>query len=364
MHRGAGDRGAAKRPRSESGFGGGGGGRGSFGGRGGGFSRGGSAPFRGGGRGGRDDEDHSGGRRGFSRGRGSGGSFRGGSSRGRGFVEERGRDFDRSGSGFGFRGRGRDGPRANPFSGGYRPQVSQEGGKPETAPVQLLKGRDVIVVLEKAGLLLGNLGLVDAYDRSASTELTNASLEGVRPDIVHQCLLALFDSDLAYHRRLRVYISLFARSKKVIEVSPALRPPRTYARFRGLMSALLREGSVSSVDGKVLMRVMPGSIAPVIPDGAEVIGLSNQLQAPVTTALTLARQAAKAPVPDTLQGGVKNISAIYCVSCTDDANLDGVEYITKTVCLNAYPTTAHVLCSRVCEGHFEVLNEKSKDAAK
>ncbi|EPY29531.1 hypothetical protein STCU_04490 [Strigomonas culicis] len=130
------------------------------------------------------------------------------------------------------------------------------------------------------------------------------------------------------------------------------------------MSALLREGRVSSVDGKVLMRVMPGSVAPVIPDGAEVIGLGNQLQAPVATALTLARAAAKAPVADTLQGGVKNIAAIYCVSCTDDASLDGIDYITKTVCLNAYPTTAHVMCARVCEGHYQVLSEGAQRAPK
>ncbi|KAG5475459.1 hypothetical protein LSCM1_03579 [Leishmania martiniquensis] len=216
------------------------------------------------------------------------------------------------------------------------------------------KPRDIVVILEKAGILLGNMGLVDAYDRAATTEIANESLKDVRPDIVHQCLLALFDSDLAYQHRLRVYISLFVRQGKVIEVSPALRPPRTYARFRGLMSALLRDGRICSTDGQVLMRLMPGSVAPIIPHGAEVVGLTNSLASPIVTATQLAQQAAAAPVDDSLQGGIKHVAAFYCISCTDDCNLDGIDYITRSVCLSAYPMTAHVQCARVCEGHTRV----------
>jgi rRNA small subunit pseudouridine methyltransferase Nep1 len=216
------------------------------------------------------------------------------------------------------------------------------------------KPRDVVVILEKAGILMGSMGLVDAYDRAATTEIANASLKDVRPDIVHQCLLALFDSDLAYQHRLRVYISLFSRQGKTIEVSPALRPPRTYARFRGLMAALLRDGRICSTDGQVLMRLMPGSVAPIIPHGAEVIGLTNSLTAPIVTPTQLAQQAAANPVDDSLQGGIKHVTAFYCISCTDDCNLDGIDYITKAVCLSAYPMTAHVQSARICEGHTRV----------
>lgn len=341
-------------------------------------------------------------------GRGRGG--RGGSS-GAGFGGARGRGGRGGGGGVGSRGGGaggdRDGVRdrdrsaagmssSSKWSGGYRPQVADEsvprphlpgersrggarggsfgGGRRGSAPFTPAHGarpvrsgpvsggghsragkpRDVVVILEKAGILLGNMGLVDAYDRAATTEIANASLTDVRPDIVHQCLLALFDSDLAYQHRLRVYISLFVRQGKVIEVSPALRPPRTYTRFRGLMAALLRDGRVCSTDGQVLMRLMPGSVAPIIPHGAEVVGLTNSLASPIVTATQLAQQAAAAPVDDALQGGIKHVTAFYCISCTDDCNLDGIDYITKSVCLSAYPMTAHVQCARVCEGHTRV----------
>ncbi|PWV08596.1 hypothetical protein C3747_88g206 [Trypanosoma cruzi] len=210
--------------------------------------------------------------------------------------------------------------------------------------------RAVVVILENAGLLLGREGVVDAYDRAASTEIANASLKDVRPDIVHQCLLALFDSELGWQRRLRVYISLFARSGRTIEVSPALRPPRTFRRFKGLVAALLRDGAVRSVDGTLLMRILPGSVAPVVPCGAPVIGLTNAVAAPVRTATQLAREALAEPVDDNLQGGVKNVAGFFCISCTDEADLDGIDYVTQQACLSAYPTTAHVMCARICEG--------------
>lgn len=217
------------------------------------------------------------------------------------------------------------------------------------------KARDVVVILEKAGLLQGHVSLVDAYERAATTEIANESLRDVRPDIVHQCLLALFDSDLAAERHLRVYINLIARVGKVVEVSPGLRPPRTYARFCGLMSVLLRDGRVCSAEGEVLMRTLPGSLAPVLPHGAEVVGVVNALASPVRTAMQLAQQAQAEPVSDALQGGIKNVSAFYCVSCTDDCDLSGVDYVSRTVCLSPYPLSSHVMCSRLCEAHARVL---------
>lgn len=211
----------------------------------------------------------------------------------------------------------------------------------------------IVVILEKAGLFLGRDGLVDAYDRAASTEIANDSLQDVRPDIVHQCLLALFDTDLAFRRRMRVYIS--TTKGKTIEVSPILRPPRTYGRFKGLMCALLTDGHISSVEGHTLMKVLPGSVAPIIPHGAPVFGLCNSQHAPVTTASELAKAALASPVSDELQGGQKNVAAFYCISCTDDQNMDGIDYVTNPVCVSVYPASSHVLCARICEGYGRAI---------
>lgn len=204
------------------------------------------------------------------------------------------------------------------------------------------------MILERAGLWLGRDGLVDAYDRTPSVELTNTSLAEIRPDIVHQCLLALFDSDMAFRHRLRVFISTV--KDKVIEVHPSLRPPRTFGRFKGLMEALLRDGVVQAADGQLLLRTLPGTVAPIIPHGAEVIGLSCSSTSPIVSASALAQQAVQNPVPESLQGGQKNALAFYVVCCTDDADASIVPYVTKEVTMCAYPMSSHVMCSRICEG--------------
>lgn len=377
-----------KRPREE---GGGDGGRfsSSRGGSRGGSSFGGGRGFGGGDRGGRGGRGFGGGDRGFG-GRGGGRGFGGdGGFRGRGFSG--GEGGFRGGRGGDFGGRSFHGGRGGGFSsrGGFNRHQQDEfnhnvaptesGIEQEAAaaaavrraPTRMAssssssnnnnkKEPNIVVILEKAGLFLGRDGLVDAYDRAASTELANDSLEGVRPDIVHQCLLALFDTDLAYRRRVRVYISTI--KGKTIEVSPILRPPRTYGRFKGLMSALLRDGHVSSVEGQTLMKILPGSVAPIVPHGAAVFGLCNSTSAPVVRPSELATKALAEPISNELQGGLKNVAAFYCISCTDDQNLSGIDYVTKPVCLSVYPTTSHVMCARICEGYGRCIGPVVRDA--
>ena len=241
-------------------------------------------------------------------------------------------------------------------TGGKRPREDDETN---------WRTRDVVVILERAGLWLGRDGIVDAYDRTPSVELTNESLKEIRPDIVHQCLLALFDSDLAYRDRLRVFISTV--KDKVIEVHPTLRPPRTYGRFKGLMESLLRDGVVQSADGVTLLRTLPGTVAPIIPHGAEVVGISCSTTAPIVSACALAQQAVKDPVSDSLQGGQKNALAFYVICCTEESDTSCVPYVTREVTPCAYPMASHVLCSRICEGfgrlHGPIVSSRQQPSA-
>lgn len=249
-------------------------------------------------------------------------------------------------------------------AGGFRPPeraAAQDRSAGTKAPrINTGKERSVVIILAKAGLRVGHQGLVDAYDRGITTTITTPHLADMRPDIVHQCLLAIFDSDLAASGRVQVYI-LTTRGT-TIEINPSLRPPRTYARFKGLMEKLLNEGRVTSTDGAWLMRTVRGSIAPYIPYGADVTGIHNAESTPVHSAITLARAAVADPVPDTLQGGVKNAYAFYCISCTDDSNLDGLDFVTTTACLSRYPTTPHVAAARILEG-FRAATSSSSSAA-
>lgn len=223
-------------------------------------------------------------------------------------------------------------------------------------------GRKIVVILAKAGLKVGYDGLIDAYDRQSTTIAPQEPhLAPYRPDIVHQCLLALFDSDMAAAGRLQVIIS--TERGKTIEVSPTLRPPRTYGRFKGLMTKLLTDGVVTNnQDGQWLLRTTRWSVAPQIPHGAEVYGIHNSPSSPVVSALELARGAVAEPVPDVLQGGIKNAYGFYVISCTDDSNLDGIDYVTKPICISAFPTTPHVACLRIAEG-FRYATSAQTNAA-
>lgn len=216
--------------------------------------------------------------------------------------------------------------------------------------------QQVVVVLERAGLWLGNDGLVDAYDRANTTAIPNENLVEIRPDIVHQCLLALYDSDLAASGRLRVYIVTV--KGKTIQVSPSLRPPRTYHRFKGLMESLLRSGSIVTGDGDTLMKVLPGTVAPIIPYEAPVVGICHSNTAPVHSPTEIAQKSLDEPVDDNLQGGLKNVSGFFVIPCQEDATVDGIDYVTRQVCLSLYPASSHVMCARVCEGFSRELTKR------
>jgi len=111
------------------------------------------------------------------------------------------------------------------------------GLAPALAPESSVK--KVIVVLDCA-----NLEVVKRQRGSGSTLLAADEHKGiikrsgkdpaeVRPDVAHQCLLALLDSPLNKSGHLLVYVRT---SKNVlIELHPQLRIPRTFRRFSGLM---------------------------------------------------------------------------------------------------------------------------------
>jgi rRNA pseudouridine-1189 N-methylase Emg1 (Nep1/Mra1 family) len=60
------------------------------------------------------------------------------------------------------------------------------------------------------------------------------SFEEYRPDVLHQCLLALLDSPLNKAGLLQVYVT--TNKNVLIEINPQTRIPRTFKRFSGLMA--------------------------------------------------------------------------------------------------------------------------------
>ena len=91
----------------------------------------------------------------------------------------------------------------------------------------------LIVVLEEAALEIAQtkkgMELLNCEDHEKFITKMKRKVEDYRPDITHQCLLALMDTPLNKAGRLEVFIK--TKKNVLIEVNPNIRIPRTFKRF-------------------------------------------------------------------------------------------------------------------------------------
>ncbi|CAN0118399.1 unnamed protein product, partial [Phaeothamnion confervicola] len=160
------------------------------------------------------------------------------------------------------------------------------------------EGRRVIVVLVKASLETvrtkkGDFELLNCDDhRSLVTKKSGKDPADLRPDILHQELLALLDSPLNKEGRLQVYVH--TSNNVLIEVSPQVRIPRTFKRFSGLMVQLLHKLKIRAAGSStMLLRVVKNPVTRHLPPGARVYGMSatGTLYSPVSFASQLPEDA-------------------------------------------------------------------------
>ncbi|KQJ94453.1 ribosomal RNA small subunit methyltransferase nep-1 [Brachypodium distachyon] len=171
------------------------------------------------------------------------------------------------------------------------PPEEQEGeGAPEEAaevvegipivprPVDGKRRPGAIFVLERACLEVGKVGkamqILNSDDHANYLRKQNRDPADYRPDIIHQALLAIFDSPLTKAGRLQ---AVYVRTEKgvLFEIKPHVRLPRTFKRFCGLMSQLLQTLSISAVGRREkLLNVIKNPVTQYLPVGARKIGLS------------------------------------------------------------------------------------------
>lgn len=143
------------------------------------------------------------------------------------------------------------------------------------------EGRRLTVVLFNASLETvktrkGDFQLLNCDDhRKLVTKKSGKDPADLRPDIVHQELLALLDSPLNKAGRLQVYIH--TQRNVLIEVSPQIRIPRTFKRFSGLMVQLLHKLKIRAADSStMLLRVVKNPVTAHLPPGARIYCMSVQ----------------------------------------------------------------------------------------
>ena len=203
-----------------------------------------------------------------------------------------------------------------------------------TAPLD----RKVYVVLEQCSLetvkTKRGFELLNSDEHAGHHARAGRPAAASRPDITHQLLLALLDSPLNKAGLLRVLVQTAAGV--LIEVSPATRIPRTYARFAGLVVQLLHSLRVRAADSAAtLLRVVKNAPAALLPVGAVVIGLEAG-----------ARLVDAYDLPGLLPAGAPVVAVVGAMSHGDIA----ADWVAETYSLSRYPLSAACAVSKLLNG--------------
>lgn len=206
----------------------------------------------------------------------------------------------------------------------------------------------VIVVLDAATLEIVRVGkgkdcryhLLNSDDHQGVLRKHGREISEYRPDITHQCLLALFDSPLNKAGKLQVYIR--TQRGVLIEISPHTRIPRTFNRFAGLMVQLLHKLSIRAVGSQErLLNVIRNPISDHLPIRCQRIAMSGD--GPVIKASELVRQ---------LPEGEPVVFFIGAMAHGED----NFEFAERKVGISEFPLAAATVCSKLCHAYEELWN--------
>eukprot|EP00440_Ansanella_granifera_P044386 gb/GFBE01048108.1/.p1 GENE.gb/GFBE01048108.1/~~gb/GFBE01048108.1/.p1 ORF type:complete len:274 (+),score=67.00 gb/GFBE01048108.1/:1-822(+) len=218
-----------------------------------------------------------------------------------------------------------------------------------------MAARRIVVVLEKCPLECvtprkGAIELLNSDDHKGICAKTGRDLADVRPDITHQCLMALLDSPLNKAGKLLIY--LHTANNVLIEVHPSLRIPRTFKRFAGLCVELLQRKKIRAAGAnETLMKVVSNPVDKYLPPGSRRFGMSvNGRQVKMrdfATELDKAEQESSA-VPIVFSvGGVAHGDPVT------EANF-GANYVEENLSISPFGLSAACVCSKICN-EFEYL---------
>ena len=196
-------------------------------------------------------------------------------------------------------------------------------------------GHKLYLILEHANLELTkdkkNSEIINSDDHRNLIKKMNKSLEDYRPDVLHQCLLNLFESPLNKAGMLQVYIR--TKENVLIEISPKTKIPRTIKRFCGLMGQLLQKYRIRAMNSsEVLLKVIKNPITQYIPFGCPIISTNEK-----------SKLIKLEDYIDNLKSN--NVAFVVGAISKGDVNID---YMTDTISISSFPLTAGIVCSKIC----------------
>lgn len=203
-------------------------------------------------------------------------------------------------------------------------------------------------VLEKASLEVAKVGknyqLLNCDDHANFLRKHKRDPALLRPDIVHQALLAILDSPLNKAGKLKgLYV--MTDSKVLIQVNPHIRIPRTFKRFCGLMVQLLQKLSIRATNGpEKLLRVVKQPVTNHLPVGARRIGLSYSAPKVIKLHDYVAAMGLKSKM-------------VFVVGAMAHGKIEA-DYIEDLIAVSEYPLSAACCIGRICnaiEQQFKIL---------
>lgn len=219
-----------------------------------------------------------------------------------------------------------------------------------------MSARRIVVVLEKCPLECiqprkGAYELLNSDDHKNLCAKNGRDLADVRPDITHQCLMALLDSPLNKAGKLLIY--MHTSQNVLIEVHPSLRVPRTFKRFAGLAVELLQRQKIRAASAnETLMKVVANPVEKYLPPGSRRFGLSVNGRA-----VKLRDFAADLDKGE--QGSDSTAPIVFVVGSVahgdpvTEGNF-GANYVEENLSICPWGLSAACCCSKICS-EFEYL---------
>lgn len=219
-----------------------------------------------------------------------------------------------------------------------------------------MMARRIVVVLEKCCLenvqpRKGAMELLNSDDHKNLCVKNGRDFADARPDITHQCLMALLDSPLNKAGKLLIY--MHTSQNVLIEVHPSLRVPRTFKRFAGLAVELLQRQKIRAAQAnETLMKIVSNPVEKYFPPGSRRFGLSvagrEVKLRDFAAGLEKEANEARSSVPIVI-----SIGAVAQTDPVQEAKF-GAGYVEENISICPWGLSAACCCSKVCS-EFEYL---------
>ena len=210
--------------------------------------------------------------------------------------------------------------------------------------------QSVIVLLDQASLetIKNNKNVFELLNCDDHRDLCRKKLKkdpnDFRPDILHGELLSLLDSPINKAGHLKVYIQ--STKRVLIDVNPAIRIPRTYKRFAGLMVQLLHKMKIKAGnDGTTLLKIIKNPFSQHMPAGTRCYGMSckGKLYSPIALAQALMDESPEAQAQHP-------ICFIVGAMSTGHVQLEDHPYMEEMFSISEYPLSGASALARIMGG--------------